>query len=160
MINTPVELLKCRAQVNRQGSIRYKDVVRELGVAGLFKGAGPLFWRDVPAWGVYFWAYELLKKTNCINSIEERGQKLSGKQVALKMLCGGVAGQLSWIVSYPFDIIKTIVQTSDKRLSIVEVAREGYLQEGHTFFWKGIWPTLGRSFVCNCVTLPAFDYCN
>ncbi len=70
MINTPIELLKCRAQVNRQGSIKYMDVLREAGIPGLYKGLWPLFCRDVPAWSAYFWSYEFLKKTTCIEDTE------------------------------------------------------------------------------------------
>jgi len=42
------------------------------------------------------------------------------------MIAGGVAGQLCWIVSYPFDTVKTVIQTSDKDLSMREVFVDGY----------------------------------
>lgn len=62
---TPVELLKCRAQVNRDGHIVYKEVItqimREEGIRGLYRGGLAQLYRDLPGWGSYFWAYEFMK---------------------------------------------------------------------------------------------------
>jgi len=65
IVYNPVELLKCRAQVNRQENIRYRTVIPQLirneGVLALYKGFLPLICRDVPSWAAYFWSYEYLK---------------------------------------------------------------------------------------------------
>ena len=51
--------------MNRQENVRYRIAVPQLmrneGVLALYKGFVPLVCRDVPAWAVYFWAYEYLK---------------------------------------------------------------------------------------------------
>mmetsp|Transcript_30996 Transcript_30996/g.22529 ORF Transcript_30996/g.22529 Transcript_30996/m.22529 type:complete len:139 (-) Transcript_30996:445-861(-) len=58
VIYNPVELLKCRAQIKRDGFVKYSEAIPELianeGYLGLYKGFVPCFCRDVPAWGVYF----------------------------------------------------------------------------------------------------------
>jgi Mitochondrial carrier protein len=46
------------------------------------------------------------------------------------MACGGLAGQLSWICSYPFDIIKTVIQTTDTKKSMLAVSYEKYQEKG------------------------------
>jgi len=38
---------------------------------------------------------------------------LTKKQVLFKMVSGGTAGVISWLVCFPFDIIKTVIQTSE-----------------------------------------------
>jgi solute carrier family 25 carnitine/acylcarnitine transporter 20/29 len=68
---------------------------------GLFKGFWATFWRDVPGWAVYFYAYEGLKKL----AFNENQSK--SWDCFLRLMCGGIAGQLSWVVSFPFDVVKT-----------------------------------------------------
>ena len=82
------------------------DLVKQSGVRGLYRGYWPLFWRDVPAWATYFWAYDVLKQS----FVEEKNWKKNQIMTTLKMMvCAGVAGQLSWIVSYPFDVVKAVI---------------------------------------------------
>jgi hypothetical protein len=61
----PFELMKCRSQVRQEKFPNYRRDLRVLlqneGARGLFKGYSAMFWRDVPGWAVYFWAYEYLK---------------------------------------------------------------------------------------------------
>lgn len=61
VLSTPIEVLKCKQQVNREANFKYSTLVNEIGIKGLFKGFWPLFWRDVPSWMVYFSSYEYLK---------------------------------------------------------------------------------------------------
>ena len=65
IIYCPIELLKVRAQVNRQEFIKYREaiptLIRNEGPLSLYKGMTALMVRDVPGWGVYFWSYEVLK---------------------------------------------------------------------------------------------------
>ena len=57
----PIELVKCRAQVNRQAFIKYTEEIPILisneGALALYNGASAALMRDVPAWGMYFWTY-------------------------------------------------------------------------------------------------------
>lgn len=64
-IFVPLELLKCRAQIDKQGGVSYSQVVSDLykaqGLRGLYRGFWATAWRDTPAWAVYFASYEYLK---------------------------------------------------------------------------------------------------
>ena len=97
--------------MNRQESVQYRKAIKVLirteGVRGLYSGICPLLLRDIPSWGVYFWCYEYLKKK--LNLTNKDIKRLSWGQILTLALAGGVSGQLSWLCSYPFDVIKTIV---------------------------------------------------
>jgi solute carrier family 25 (mitochondrial carnitine/acylcarnitine transporter), member 20/29 len=87
---------------------------------GLYKGFVPMLLRDVPGWGVYFFTYEYLKSLMRLDSSEQKSiQQMSNLEILTLMWAGGVAGQMSWIVSYPWDVIKTTMQcTETQRLSM------------------------------------------
>lgn len=79
----------------------------------------------------------------------------------IKIWCAGVAGQASWVVSYPFDIVKTQIQcVENRRVPMREVVRSIYATEGVLGFFKGLSPTLARSFFVNGIALPSFEYLN
>jgi len=62
------------------------------------------FIRDVPGWATYFYAYEYFKRviSSGINSHDNLRLKYS-----IMIFSGGTAGVVSWLVSYPFDVIKS-----------------------------------------------------
>lgn len=65
MLYNPIEVLKLRAQINTESCVSLKEASRtiymEEGISGFYKGVWPMFWRDVPGWAIYFWAYEYCK---------------------------------------------------------------------------------------------------
>jgi len=166
VIYNPVELLKVRAQVNRVESINYGKatmaLLRNEGFfGGVYKGMMALMMRDVPGWGIYFFSYEFLKRQFNMQEAKRNGTDNNRLNLMIKMWCAGVAGQCSWFVSYPLDIIKTQIQcTEDRRVPMREVTRKIYQAEGVQGFFKGFSPTLTRSFIVNAVALPAYEYLN
>jgi hypothetical protein len=112
-IFVPSDLLKCRQQMIREGSMSYtaeiKAILRNQGVSGLYRGFWASAWRDVPGWAIYFATFEYLKEMG-----NEICPKFSGsseeKQRQLKAIwainAGGLAGVLSWAFTIPQDIIK------------------------------------------------------
>ena len=158
-------MLKVRAQVNRVDHIKYTEAIPELirneGYGGLYKGFGALMLRDVPGWGTYFFTYAFLKKLFGMEQAKKDGTENSALNMAIKFWAAGTAGQASWVVSYPFDIIKTKIQcTESRRVPLREVVKYIYATEGALGFFKGVSPTLARSFIVNGVCLPIFDYLN
>lgn len=61
----PLELLKCRAQIKKEGNLNInkevKDILRKQGTKGLYRGFWASAWRDIPGWAVYFSAYSSMK---------------------------------------------------------------------------------------------------
>ena len=63
---------------------------------------------------------------------------------------GGLAGEALWISSYPFDVVKSKMQSDGfaakmKYRSALDCARQILAVEGLTGFWKGVGPTLLRA---------------
>jgi hypothetical protein len=88
--------------------VKYRVLVKEImgneGWKGMYRGFVPLILRDVPAWSAYFWSYEYMKHRTGLAEKDNNGMGLSYSDTLLKMGCGGTAGCISWLVSYPFDV--------------------------------------------------------
>ncbi|KAK3074062.1 hypothetical protein LTR53_003841 [Teratosphaeriaceae sp. CCFEE 6253] len=108
VVSAPTELVKCRAQVSGQSSVEVtKALWRQGKVRGLYMGGAVTSARDAVGYGFYFWSYEVAKRT--LSHKED-----SPNQQALKvLLCGGLAGVVTWVSIFPLDVIKTRVQTWD-----------------------------------------------
>jgi hypothetical protein len=101
-VYVPIEVLKIRAQNNKERMINYREyipkIIKNEGYRGLYKGFWPTFWRDVPGLGLYFFSYEYFKKTF---------SSFTNREFLIKMLSGGLAGTIAWITSFPMDVVKT-----------------------------------------------------
>ncbi|KAL2024742.1 hypothetical protein VTK56DRAFT_5563 [Thermocarpiscus australiensis] len=136
VVSTPTELVKCRAQVGtgmgmgsgsgRGGRIGSsssswaiaKSVLRTEGVRGLYSGGAVTAIRDSVGYGFYFWAYELSSRWMVAAGAagengdgNGRGAGVIGTEAARVLLCGGLAGIVTWASIFPLDVIKTRVQT-------------------------------------------------
>ncbi len=63
---------------------------------------------------------------------------------------GGLAGEALWLASYPFDVVKSKMQSDgfgDKMRyrGMRDCFAQTYAREGARGFWKGIGPTLLRA---------------
>jgi solute carrier family 25 carnitine/acylcarnitine transporter 20/29 len=74
-------------------------------------------------------------------------------------MCGGVAGQLSHLFTYPLEVIKTVIQCDQgPARSMRQVAVENYRRSGAKFFYRGLSTTMLQSFISNAIILPLYDY--
>lgn len=129
IITTPTELIKIRQQslltetTTRQVALQ---VLRESGIKGLYRGITATALRDI-GYGAYFAAYEAtcrylstpavtpLDSPIIMAQVEPDMTKLSWPSL---LLAGGVAGIAGWVVTFPFDVVKTRVQGSTAALSV------------------------------------------
>jgi len=159
----PIDLIKSRLQVQGttggatalRGPLQaVSSAVRVGGVASLFTGLGATLARDVPSFGVYFLSYEAIKRTAA-----ERDLPTTVTQV----LGGGVAGMVAWAVTYPIDVVKTIVQThgvlhpTEPPLGMLPCATANYQRHGLRFFFHGCLPTLFRAFPVNASVFLGYE---
>ncbi|KAI1080306.1 solute carrier family 25 member 45 [Whalleya microplaca] len=177
-ISAPTELIKCRAQTAAppiSSAALARRVLAAEGVRGLYVGGAVTALRDSVGYGFYFWAYELGRRWmeggygsgSGSGSGGERGQgREQGKETnetVEVLLCGGIAGVVTWASVFPLDVVKTRVQTQTqvgggKRLGAVEVAREAYREGGVRVFFRGLTVCSVRAFVVNAVQWAAYEW--
>lgn len=77
----------------------------------------------------------------------------------MKLLCGGLAGTVCWLVAFPLDVVKTqlIVNNQLNGKSVHTAARLMLDQYGPRVFYKGLSPALLRAFPRHAVVLSTFD---
>lgn len=155
----PTELIKCRLQVQTTGprssglSQCIKDVYRDGGgVRGFYAGIGPILMRDIPAFAAYFSLYEIAKDK--LESSNSPSLWLSS------CVAGGFAGVMSWAVVYPFDYLKSIVQTQplEGRRGMVSIAQELLRTKGPTVFFRGMSVAVLRALPVNSIVFPVYEW--
>ncbi|KAK4146648.1 mitochondrial carrier domain-containing protein [Dichotomopilus funicola] len=209
VVSAPTELVKCRAQLRGQqipspypGPFASpqpaspppssswhitKDILKTHGVRGLYKGGTVTALRDSIGYGFYFWGYELCTRwfpspSPTYNS-NTGASNLLTSDAARVLLCGGLAGIITWASIFPLDVIKTRVQTqiqtqiqqgtNSERTSLLaggtrppeskspgawEVARETYRQGGLRPFFRGLGVCSVRAFIVNAVQWAVYEW--
>jgi solute carrier family 25 aspartate/glutamate transporter 12/13 len=105
IFTNPLEIVKIRLQVQgenggvgRKGAVQ---IVKELGLLGLYKGASACLLRDIPFSGIYFSVYAHTKKDFFGESPDK---KLSMGEL---LMAGAIAGMPAAYLTTPADVIKT-----------------------------------------------------
>ena len=116
----------------------------------MFRGMTLTLIREIPSFGVYFASYDYLcKKTNAVSEDSVNIWKL--------LFCGGTAGIVCWIVTYPTDVIKTRQQMDGMGVSkykgVLDCTIKSVQEEGYTVLFRGLNATLLRAFPTNAATL-------
>lgn len=170
----PTELVKCKLQAMKemkdsgrivaQGepSTRHigpwsltKQIVRENGLRGLFRGLVPTFMREMPGYFFFFGGYEVSRTL-----LTPPGTKKEDLSSLRTVVCGGIGGMSLWAAIFPSDVIKSRVQIqshSEKPPSffvmLVKIGRE----EGVRALYKGLGPTLLRTFPATGALFLAYE---
>lgn len=182
----PVEHIKCRLQT--QSHVRspnnmflkgpfdaFDKILSSQGINGLFRGFGCTCIREIPAFGLYFSTYDFVKESvsNVLSSTTlQEGGLLKDKNNPTtdfshtwfaSSLAGGFSGALTWFVVYPFDVVKTKIQTlpletKPKDRTIMHIYRQILEQNGWRFFFRGLGVTLMRAFPVNAIVFPVYEY--
>jgi solute carrier family 25 carnitine/acylcarnitine transporter 20/29 len=169
-VNTPVELLKIRFQVETGANSRYtglldcgKQIVAQSGVRGLYQGYLATLTREIPAYAGYFFAYFGFR-----NLYLNDFKSVSSETIDLKreiptwylMVCGGVSGIACWLASYPQDVIKSRIQmsTASTTPNIRETISTIMKESSYRGFFKGLSPALIRAVPANAATFVVYEY--
>jgi solute carrier family 25 (mitochondrial carnitine/acylcarnitine transporter), member 20/29 len=73
------------------------------------------------------------------------------------ILSGGLAGIAAWLPGYPQDVIKSVIQSHDKHLSLPQATRQIFKSHGVKGFFKGFTPTMLRAFPANAATFLGYE---
>ena len=140
IILSPVELIKIKMQIPKtqyKSSLECaKDLLKTNGHKYLMRGTGLTILRDVPAVSTYFISFEYI-----CNSYGKARDHIPVTQI---LMAGGLAGCVSWVVTYPIDVIKTRFQADKSYLNVRDCFSKTIATEGSKGLWRGLAPTLLR----------------
>jgi solute carrier family 25 aspartate/glutamate transporter 12/13 len=156
LTTNPFELVKVRIQTSSKSSI---EVLRDVGVAGLFRGLSACLVRDVAFAAAYFAIYAEYKH-RMFGSTDVANAAMSLPQL---FIGGSVAGCLSAWMTTPADVIKTRLQAESRKgdpayTGFMQCARSIAKEEGGVAFFKGAVPRMLRSSPQYGVMLLTYDW--
>ncbi|KOS37713.1 hypothetical protein ACN38_g11475 [Penicillium nordicum] len=155
VLSGPIEHVRIRLQAQPHGAGRLYsgpiDCVSKLAsqggtLRGIYRGQAVTLIREAQAYGAWFMAFEFMMNQDAKRNNVKR-EDLSKAKIAIY---GGLAGEVLWLSSYPFDGIKSKMQTDgfgaqQKYSTMRDCFKKTYAIEGLGGFWKGIGPTLLRA---------------
>jgi solute carrier family 25 carnitine/acylcarnitine transporter 20/29 len=167
VLSSPIEHIRIRLQTQPHGAnALYSgpiDCVRKLSahqgvLKGVYRGTAVTYLREAQAYGVWFTTFEYLMNADAARNGVPRDQ-ISTLKVAMY---GGLAGEMLWISSYPFDVVKSKMQCDgfgDKMQykSMRDCFAQTYRAEGLRGFWRGVGPTLLRAMPVSAGTFATVE---
>lgn len=170
LITSPAELIKTQQQLMQAAASSAgvlssssdlsayavtRRILRDYGVRGLFRGITSTALRDI-GYGTYFGAYEATVRY----WPRTPTQKATGTTPWLATLvAGGLAGIAGWVVTFPFDVVKTRVQSTFSKSpanpyrNTWSTTVASYRAEGVQGFFRGLAPTLIRSVLRTAISV-------
>ena len=177
----PMEHIKCRLQV-QAASIPaagvasqqlYKgpidcglSIIKNHGVfRGLYRGMGVTLWRETPAFGLYFATYDSFKeRVETLLEDKDDNHPIPSHAHAwtASALAGGISGAWTWAIIYPFDVIKSRMQTGPLERHLQKgmwtVAGDIVREHGWQRMFRGLGITLVRAFPVNAIIFPVYEF--
>ncbi|KAM9994823.1 hypothetical protein ACTFIY_001006 [Dictyostelium cf. discoideum] len=165
VVLTPVELVKCRLQVQTTGPQKYKgsldclvQILKEGGIRGAYRGFTPTIAREFVGNMAFFSTYETCKRY--FKNKENKSNDDDELNLPALIISGGLGGMAYWTVLYPVDVAKSKIQISEgagPSPSIVKVLKEIYSKEGVKGLFRGYTPTIIRSFPANAAMFSVYE---
>ncbi|XP_026103625.1 calcium-binding mitochondrial carrier protein SCaMC-3-like isoform X4 [Carassius auratus] len=140
----PLDRLKVFLQVHGQSSDKgtvwrgLRAMVKEGGLAALWRGNGINVLKIAPETAIKFMAYEQIKRLM-------RGSKEGGTlKVQERFVAGSLAGATAQTVIYPMEVLKTrlTLRKTGQYSSVADCAKQILQKEGVLAFYKGYLPNM------------------
>ncbi|RCI03409.1 hypothetical protein CU098_005896 [Rhizopus stolonifer] len=133
-----------------------REILKKKGVFGLYSGFGLHLTRDTIGTSVYFGGYETTKY------ILNGNRDASSAGPLTQFLAGGICGIMCWIVVFPLDLVKTLIQKEIllptlKYKSAKDCIHDIYSRNGLGGFYKGITVTLIRAFPIHSLNFLVYE---
>lgn len=168
VLSGPIEHVRIRLQTQPHGAGRLYsgplDCIRKLSshegvLRGLFRGQSVNYLREVQAYGMWFLTFEYLMNQDAKRNNIKRDEISSVKVASY----GGLAGEALWLSSYPFDVVKSKMQSDgfgagQQYRSMRDCFKKTYASEGLLGFWRGLGPTLLRAMPVSAGTFAVYVF--
>ncbi|KIL60578.1 hypothetical protein M378DRAFT_14045 [Amanita muscaria Koide BX008] len=116
-IEAPTELVKIRQQDQLVLTSTRKiamTIYEESGIRGLYRGITATMLRDV-GYGPYFLAYEGTRRyLSSYNGLRNPAW-------VIPLLAGAMAAIIGWVCTFPFDVVKTRMQGTDRSYTLLDI---------------------------------------
>jgi solute carrier family 25, member 39/40 len=163
---SPLEMLRTKMQAQkisyREGGHALRDLVRQNGIRGLWRGLNATLLRDVPFSALYWFHYESLKAYF--------QQPVPTFQFSLA--AGATAGSIAALITLPFDVVKTHQQielgekqifsnppkNSNGRSTTVGTIVKIFNQSGVSGLFTGLVPRLVKVAPACAIMISSFEY--
>ncbi|XP_023398617.1 electrogenic aspartate/glutamate antiporter SLC25A12, mitochondrial isoform X2 [Loxodonta africana] len=158
IFTNPLEIVKIRLQVAGEITtgprVSAVNVLRDLGLFGLYKGAKACFLRDIPFSAIYFPVY-----AHCKLLLADENGHVGGLNL---LAAGAMAGVPAASLVTPADVIKTRLQVAARAgqttySGVIDCFRKILREEGLSAFWKGTAARVFRSSPQFGVTLVTYE---
>ncbi|KAI9027796.1 mitochondrial carrier domain-containing protein [Hyaloraphidium curvatum] len=167
LVVTPTETIKTKLIHDQNSpSPRFRGlthatatIFREEGIAGIWRGVGPVMARQGANQAVRFSAYGTIKDwISKRYPVDAKGRPVTPWYVSFGS--GVVAGIITVYATMPVDVVKTKMQSLDGKQKygnslrcVAMVAKE----EGILAFWKGATPRLGRLMFSGAIVFTTYE---
>ncbi|KAF0691885.1 Aste57867_16969 [Aphanomyces stellatus] len=150
ILTYPLDFIRTRLSGKIESKAQYSGmlhafstIARTEGVGSLFRGIGPTLAGSIPYEGIKFGSYDILRAL--LPKDTDAGSDFVGK-----MVCGGGAGMIATILTYPNDTVRRRMQMQGngaKRIykHAIDCYVKLYQTEGLVSFYRGLTPTLVRA---------------
>ncbi|CAO3624499.1 unnamed protein product [Mucor hiemalis] len=177
IVLTPVELIKCKLQVQlgsqaASTGVQFngpfhviRHVLHTHGMTGFYRGFVATLLRESGGGAFWFGTYEY----TCAQFIKHR-QSISEQTVLkkdlspLELMAGGALGGMAYNFSlFPVDVIKSQMQTDEQlstsrqQRSFVQTAQELYAKGGYKAFYRGCGITVARSAPTSAIIFLTYE---
>jgi solute carrier family 25 (mitochondrial carnitine/acylcarnitine transporter), member 20/29 len=159
-------LVKTQMQLDNITNKRYSgsmhcitQLVKEHGVAIIYKGHVINTIREATFLGNYFFTYEAMREYFITHNIF--GSAGEGVKIAVPV-AGGLAGAWSWFASFPLDCVRAGVQgqdlNSNRRHGAVEIFSNLIRDRGFRGLYSGASASIARAFLVSGSRFSAYEF--
>lgn len=118
--------------------------------------------RDCPGFAIYFGLFEFLKTLAGVSETNRHNDNYNGMRESMvtfrKFIAGGAAALFAWTFLFPFDTLKTRMQTSEmERVNAFKFAYGLCNEKGISYLYRGLHVQLARAFPTGACTMLVLD---